>query len=109
MLQEQMGEAAKLYFFWICHNKFCALCHGFLHLEAYDWMSGGGICTDCQNTGGTHNLVYGVGHCTAAEALNQADDSGGMAQPCTMVYIVCAHNQAGELLDEIVFLVCALG
>src|SRR4030042_4947319 len=69
----------------------------------------GGVSSDSQDTLSISNLGYRVGHSAAAEACGQTGHSGRVSEAGTVVDVVSAHHRPGELLENEIVLVGALG
>ena len=50
-----------------------------------------------------------VGHCSTAKRGDQTGHRGGVSEASAVIHVIGANHCAGELLEEIVLLVGALG
>ena len=82
---------------------------GVLHPGGSHRVVGGGVGADHQNQLGVGHVIHLVADRARTDALQQGRHAGGVAQPGAMVDVVGAKAGAHQLLEQVGFLVTALG
>ena len=108
-LQVHVGPAGELDGARVGHDEPRPVTHGGLHLESRDGMSFGGVRTRDENHVVFGDLIERIGEGTGAHGQVERRNRRGVAEPGAVVDVVGLQGRAGELLEQVVLLVGALG
>ncbi|GAF84090.1 unnamed protein product, partial [marine sediment metagenome] len=100
-------EMAESYLAGIGYDEFHATPYRFLDIGTDYGMVLSGIGAYGENATGLADLGDCIGHRPTSETLDQTGYSGGMAEPGTVIYIICTHHRAGKFLYNVVILIGA--
>jgi hypothetical protein len=81
----------------------------FLHFQTNNRMCLGCIASSNEQDIRQMNIGDGIGHRARAQCRGQTGHGTGVSEPRAVVDVICADQSARHLLQEIIFLVRALG
>src|SRR5262249_50715705 len=104
-LEMQARVAGEFDFAWVDHDEFGAAPDGLFDARPDDGMILSRVAAADEDCRGTLDVVERVGRGSSAERLFHSGGAGGVTDARAAVHVVCAQNDAGELLRKIILFV----